>query len=260
MRPSAPAPPRHRARGSRIRARGLTIRTVAVVAVAFAAPDAASTRSRALTVAAARSVRRSVHALRLTDYALRTAMSDSSSCCPATASAPRWSPRPRSCSRPSPRRFGRDARRSSRCPMGGAALRAGAARAAARDARRRASAADAVLLGAVGDPAFDHLPVEPSGRKAACWRCARGSACTRTCGRRGSGRAASDAGPLKPEVAGGSDLLIVRELTGGLYFGEPRGIDRRRACAFNTMRYSVGGDRAHRARRLRGGAAPAPAR
>ena len=47
------------------------------------------------------------------------------------------------------------------------------------------------------------------------------------------------AGPLRPEVATGSDLLIVRELTGGLYFGEPRGIDREAGVAFNTMRYSV---------------------
>lgn len=38
--------------------------------------------------------------------------------------------------------------------------------------------------------------------------------------------ALSDASPLKPEVSGGADLLIVRELTSGVYYGEPRGIEK----------------------------------
>src|SRR4029078_13370828 len=47
------------------------------------------------------------------------------------------------------------------------------------------------------------------------------------------------AAPLKAEIAKAAALLIVRELTGGLYFGEPRQIDREKGEAFNTMRYSV---------------------
>jgi len=124
------------------------------------------------------------------------------------------------------------------CPIGGAALRQGLPPLppATLAACQRA---DGVLLGAVGDPAFDHLPSSerPEGgllglrkglgvyanlRPARIWPGCDG------------------AGPLKPEVARGSDLLIVRELTGGLYFSEPRGIDRDRGVAFNTMRYSVG--------------------
>jgi len=124
------------------------------------------------------------------------------------------------------------------CPIGGAALRQGLPPLppATLAACQRA---DGVLLGAVGDPAFDHLPSSerPEGgllglrkglglyanlRPARIWPGCEG------------------AGPLKPEVARGSDLLIVRELTGGLYFSEPRGIDRDRGVAFNTMRYSVG--------------------
>jgi len=121
--------------------------------------------------------------------------------------------------------------------MGGAALRAGlpALPPETLEACRRA---DAVLLGAVGDPAFDHLPSSerPEGGLLAI--------------RRGLGVYANlrparlwpgvdDAGPLKTELSRGADLLIVRELTGGLYFGEPRGIDRNRGTAFNTMRYST---------------------
>ena len=45
------------------------------------------------------------------------------------------------------------------------------------------------------------------------------------------------ASPLRPERLAGVDLLIVRELTGGLYYGEPRGLERDRAV--NTLRYSV---------------------
>jgi 3-isopropylmalate dehydrogenase len=41
---------------------------------------------------------------------------------------------------------------------------------------------------------------------------------------------------LKEEVIKGVDLIIIRELTGGLYFGQPRGIDNNRA--FNTMAYT----------------------
>jgi len=47
--------------------------------------------------------------------------------------------------------------------------------------------------------------------------------------------------PLRPEVARGTDILIVRELLGGLYFGEPRGVSSTNGTmsASNTMRYSV---------------------
>jgi 3-isopropylmalate dehydrogenase len=49
------------------------------------------------------------------------------------------------------------------------------------------------------------------------------------------------ASPLRREIIEGADLLFVRELLGGLYFGEPRGITAHNgtSMAFNTMRYSV---------------------
>ncbi|MBF2735141.1 MAG: 3-isopropylmalate dehydrogenase, partial [Betaproteobacteria bacterium AqS2] len=50
------------------------------------------------------------------------------------------------------------------------------------------------------------------------------------------------ASSLKEEVARGMDVLIVRELIGGIYFSEPRGVegDGDERAAYNTMRYSVG--------------------
>jgi 3-isopropylmalate dehydrogenase len=47
-----------------------------------------------------------------------------------------------------------------------------------------------------------------------------------------------DAGPLKASVLTGTDMLIVRELTGGLYYGQPRGYSDDGQAAFNTMRYA----------------------
>jgi len=121
-------------------------------------------------------------------------------------------------------------------PIGGADLKSGlpplpeATSAACQEA-------DAVLLGAVGDPAFDSgsskgrpetgllqlrqaLGVFANLRPAKVWP------------------GMEDGGPFKPELVAGVDLLIVRELLGGIYFGEPRGIAEDGQSAFNTMRYS----------------------
>lgn len=121
-------------------------------------------------------------------------------------------------------------------PIGGAALRAGLP--ALPDATRSACLrADAVLLGAVGDPAFDHLP--PSHRPESALLALRRDlgvfANLRPARVR---RSLLTASPLRRAVATGTDLVVVRELTGGLYYGEPRGRDARAQSAVNTMRYS----------------------
>ena len=44
--------------------------------------------------------------------------------------------------------------------------------------------------------------------------------------------------PLRPEIIDGADILFVRELLGGLYFGQPREWDKAKGEAWNTMRYT----------------------
>lgn len=90
--------------------------------------------------------------------------------------------------------------------------------------RELAKTADAILLGAVGGPAWDSLP--------AADRPERGLLAIRAdldlfCNLRPAllYPQLADASSLKPDLVAGLDLLIVRELTGGIYFGEPRGIE-----------------------------------
>lgn len=100
-------------------------------------------------------------------------------------------------------------------------------------------AADAVLLGAVGGPAWDDpsaamrpedalLGLRGAFELFANLRPVRAHA------------ALASVSPLKPEVRQGADLLILRELTGGLYFGRPQGREERDGAvsAVDTLRYT----------------------
>jgi 3-isopropylmalate dehydrogenase len=128
-------------------------------------------------------------------------------------------------------------------PVGGAAYEA-AGHPLPESTLNLAKAADAILFGAVGDWKYDkleralrpeqailglrkHLGLYANFRPAICYE------------------QLTHASSLKPELVGGLDILIVRELTGDIYFGQPRG--RRTAVdghfpgaeeAFDTMRYS----------------------
>ena len=120
--------------------------------------------------------------------------------------------------------------------IGGVALRAGldALPAATLETAQRA---DAVLLGAVGDPAFDRDP--PSRRPEAGLLAIRsGLKLFANLRPAAVWPGLESAGPLKPEILAGTDMLVVRELTGGLYYGEPRGTAADGSSAHNTMRYS----------------------
>lgn len=98
--------------------------------------------------------------------------------------------------------------------------------------------ADAVLLGAVGSPDHDHLLPEqrPEIGLLKLRQLLGGYANLRPSA---AIPALIDSSPLRREVFEGTDLLIVRELLGGLYFGQPRGFSEDGNEGFNTMRYSV---------------------
>ncbi len=96
--------------------------------------------------------------------------------------------------------------------------------------------ADAVLLGAVGDPSLDR---EPRPRRPETGLLALRSLLGVYANLRPVAVHPSLAGcsPLRLERLAGVDLVIVRELTGGLYYGEPRG--NTNGTAVNTLRYTV---------------------
>ncbi|MCG5527758.1 3-isopropylmalate dehydrogenase [Halorhodospira sp. 9621] len=124
-------------------------------------------------------------------------------------------------------------------PIGGAGYDA-AGQPLPDETLRLARAADAVLLGAVGGPQYDALPREV--------RPERGLLAIRSeLGLFGNLRPAilypqlAGASALREEVVAGLDILIVRELTGGIYFGQPRGIrtlENGERQGYNTEVYS----------------------
>jgi 3-isopropylmalate dehydrogenase len=105
---------------------------------------------------------------------------------------------------------------------------------------KKAKAADAILLGAVGAPQYEHLDIAVRPEKGLL-------------GLRSELKLFANLRPailypqlaaastLKPEVVSGLDIMIVRELTGGIYFGQPRGIrtlENGERQGFNTLVYS----------------------
>ena len=102
-----------------------------------------------------------------------------------------------------------------------------------------AKAADAVLLGGVGGPKWDDLPTAQRPEKGLL-------GLRQELGLFANLRPAllasslAGASSLKPELVSDLDILIVRELTGGIYFGEPRGVETRdnERVGFNTLVYA----------------------
>jgi 3-isopropylmalate dehydrogenase len=106
------------------------------------------------------------------------------------------------------------------------------------DAVARARGCRALLLGAVGGPKWDGLPVDTRPERGLL-RLRKELGLFANLRPASVFPALADASTLRREVVEGIDLLVVRELTGGLYFGEPRGtalVEGRRE-ARNTMVY-----------------------
>jgi 3-isopropylmalate dehydrogenase len=102
-----------------------------------------------------------------------------------------------------------------------------------------AAAADATLMGAVGLPEFDNAPPEKRPEKGLLGiRQVLGVYANLRPVR--AYKALLDSSPLKNDRVAGTDMIIVRELTGGLYYGTPRGIEENGAQtrAVNTMVYT----------------------
>ena len=100
-------------------------------------------------------------------------------------------------------------------------------------------ASQAVLLGAVGSPAFDHNPRELRP-EAGLLRLRQELGAFANLRPAVFYPALAASSPLREEIVKGTDILIVRELLGGLYFGQPRSIEGAVGSrqALNTMRYS----------------------
>lgn len=98
---------------------------------------------------------------------------------------------------------------------------------------------DAILLGAVGGPQYESLPRDKRPEKGLLGLRSELTLFSNL-------RPAilypqlADASSLKPEIVSGLDIMIVRELTGGIYFGQPRGIEVRNGerVGFNTLVYA----------------------
>src|SRR5258708_19005630 len=99
--------------------------------------------------------------------------------------------------------------------------------------------ADATLMGAVGLPEFDHAPPEKRPEKGLLGiRKVLGVYANLRPVR--SYKALLDSSPLKNHLVDGTDMIIVRELTAGIYYGTPRAIheDAGETHAVNTMPYT----------------------
>src|SRR5215831_5661401 len=100
--------------------------------------------------------------------------------------------------------------------------------------------ADAVLFGAVGGPQYDALPREKRPEQAIL-RLRKELDLFANLRPASVFPELADASTLRPEVVSGLDILILRELTGDIYFGQPRGIrkiDGGIREGYDTMRYS----------------------
>ena len=99
-------------------------------------------------------------------------------------------------------------------------------------------AADAILFGAVGGPQYDALP-RADRPESGLLRMRASLDLFANLRPAQLFPELADASSLKPEIVAGLDILIVRELTGGIYFGQPRAQENNPRRAYNTMVYTA---------------------
>lgn len=106
-----------------------------------------------------------------------------------------------------------------------------------KDTLDAALKSDAVLLGAVGGNEFNSLPPDkrPEGGLLQLRAALGGFANLRPCF---SFKELTVNSPLRPEIVDGTDILFVRELLGGAYFGKPRDWNKEKGIGYNTMVYT----------------------
>lgn len=128
--------------------------------------------------------------------------------------------------------------------LGGAAIRSSGSP-LPRDTQEKAREAEAILVGAVGDPALDHLPIARHPERGLLEL--RSSLGFYSNLRHGYVyRGLESASPLRPELVRGTDIMVVRELNGGLYRGphqrdadEASDIARYRASEISRVAHSA---------------------
>lgn len=99
---------------------------------------------------------------------------------------------------------------------------------------------DAVLFGAIGDPKYDNDPTARVRPEQGLLKMRKALGLFANIRPVRPYESLVSASPLKDEIVAGSDFVVVRELTGGIYFGEPRGRSEAGDKAFDSCVYSVG--------------------
>lgn len=99
--------------------------------------------------------------------------------------------------------------------------------------------ADAILFGSIGDPKYDNDPTAKVRPEQGLLRMRKNLGLYANIRPVKPYDSLLDASPLKNEIVAGSDFVVVRELTGGIYFGEPRGRNETGDTAFDNCVYSV---------------------
>lgn len=99
--------------------------------------------------------------------------------------------------------------------------------------------ADAILFGSIGDPKYDNDTSAKVRPEQGLLRMRKSLGLYANIRPVKPYDSLLDASPLKNEIVAGSDFVVVRELTGGIYFGEPRGRNEAGDTAFDNCVYSV---------------------